>query len=268
VLALANDHRFAIAAPDGLSDVQVNQGQVWRKERSWAVPGATTGVGADGKPTCNPQRTTDLTFDSCVGVAQNACSWVHCMADDVAFVAQLVAELQASLCVEKVFAYGGSNGGLLIWELGSNAETAPLFTALASVAGLPMRGVAFGKAVAGALPLLLVTSLADTRVPPGAWGQLSPSQTPASSGLVNFFTSASAAVLAWGSTQGCSLAASTPVAVPGTSAAMACKTPCPSSAAALPNVVDCRLSKGGHDVIYGDIATTVAMAFDFFTSRS
>ncbi len=54
----------------------------------------------------------------------------------------LVKEVESKLCVDtaRVFASGGSNGGMFTWELGQNTASAPIFRAIASLIGLPHRG--------------------------------------------------------------------------------------------------------------------------------
>jgi len=57
----------------------------------------------------------------------------------VAFTLALIREVESKLCVDtaRIFAAGGSNGGMFTWELGQNPASAATFKAIASLIGLP-----------------------------------------------------------------------------------------------------------------------------------
>jgi poly(3-hydroxybutyrate) depolymerase len=80
-------------------------------------------------------------------------------------------EVESKLCVDtaRVFASGGSNGGMFAWELGQNTGSAPIFRAIASLIGLPHRGYVDSPGKAGGMPVLVITGTHDRTVPPGAW---------------------------------------------------------------------------------------------------
>ena len=81
---------------------------------------------------CNASVTPDYTYPSCQSVAKNSCSWTHCLDDDISFVARLVAEAKENLCIDNdhIFATGGSNGGMFVWELGQDDERLKHFAQL------------------------------------------------------------------------------------------------------------------------------------------
>ena len=90
------------------------------------------------------------------------CNWCSCH-DDVAFVAALLDELEASLCVDagRVYATGFSNGAMLVYRLG--CDLTERFAAVAPVSGLPNKG--FKCAPPAPLSLMHVHGLGDDVVP-------------------------------------------------------------------------------------------------------
>jgi poly(3-hydroxybutyrate) depolymerase len=82
-----------------------------------------------------------------------------------------VSEIKTKLCLDttRIFAAGGSNGGMLTWELGQNASSAPIFRAIAPIIGLPHRGYLDAPGKLNGMPVLVITGTRDTTVPPGAW---------------------------------------------------------------------------------------------------
>ncbi len=279
VTKLADERNYIVVAPRGLGSAGPDSNR-----NSWSFRGSTTGIagpGEGGVPNtprttagaiCDPARTPDFTYPSCKTIARNTCSWTQCQADDVAFAINLVADIETKLCVDttRVFASGGSNGGMFTWELGQGAHSAPIFRAIAPIIGLPHRGYLDMPGRSGGLPVLVITGMQDTTVPPGAWEDANPTTT--SDGDRYYYTGASAITRRWGSMNSCPYA-STP-AVPfnaGTSHAD-CRTYCASNAtgwsrhsagAGWPNVLDCRASMG-HTYDFG---WSWKLVLDFFDAH-
>ena len=195
-------------------------------------------------PVCNTQKKTAddcKAYDSCDCAKLNICVWTHC-GDDVAFFKALLLHVQSLLCIDstKVFAFGVSNGGMFTWELGQNAETAGLLSAIAPVVGLPHGGYLDGKGSAAPLPVLLLTGLTDDLVNPGGRDEAF-TESPNSH---DYHVTASAITKKWAQGEGCSVSG-TPqrLLVPGVDAS---ETECTSfCTGAFPQVVDCRFN-GGH----------------------
>jgi poly(3-hydroxybutyrate) depolymerase len=192
-------------------------------------------------------------------VAQNGCSWTQCQADDVAFARALVETIASDLCVDprRVYAAGGSNGGMFTWELGRRNAEAPVFAALAPLVGLPHAGY---LAADGALPVLLLTGTEDPVVPPGDWEDASP--TTSSSGQDRFYyTGATAITRSWARARGCDV---TVDALPYDDGdpRTDCRTYCAD--ADVPPVLDCRAEQGH---VYG-LSWTWPLVLDFFDAHA
>ena len=231
----------------------------------WSFRGSTTGLagttedsdshttGAAAPAICNVARTPNFTYPSCKNVARNTCSWTHCQADDVAFALALVKEIESKLCVDtaRVFAAGGSNGGMFTWELGQNTASAPTFRAIASLIGLPHRGYLETPGKSGGMSLLVITGTHDTTVPPGAWE--STRYTTTSDGDVYYYTGASAIVRSWGTANSCPYQGKPAAPFKAGITPADCRTYCGDSAqgwsgrsagVGWPNVLDCRAAMG------------------------
>jgi polyhydroxybutyrate depolymerase len=270
VTRLANKRGYIVVAPRGLGSAGPDSNR-----NSWSFRGSTTGLAgtAEAAAICDAARTPDFTYPSCRNVARNTCSWTHCQADDVAFTVALVHEVESRLCVDsaRVYAAGGSNGGMFSWELGQDVASAPVFRAIASLIGLPHRGYLDAPGKAGGLPVLLITGTHDKTVPPGAWE--STDYTATSDGNVYYYTGASAIVRSWGAANACPYAGK-PAASFRTGVARAdCRSYCGSSGqgwsgrapgVGWPNVLDCR-SAMGHDY---DFAWSWQLILDFFDAHS
>lgn len=260
VTKLAEERGYIVVAPRGLGSAGPDS-----KRNSWSFWGSTTGLAGafkDGGPRpqvaaaaaiCDVAHTPNFTYPSCRDVARNTCSWTQCQADDVAFALALVKEIEAKLCVDtaRIFASGGSNGGMFAWELGQNAASAPTFRAIASLIGLPHRGYLDAPGKAGGLPVLVITGTQDTTVPPGAWE--STRYTTTRDGDAYYYTGATAITRAWGAPNHCPFRG-TPAAPFATGRARAdCRTYCGGNArgwsggaagAGWPHVLDCRAPMG------------------------
>lgn len=252
---------YALVAPRGLGG-----GPPDAANNSWTFRGSATGVvnGRVPEPICDARVTPDYTYASCrARVALNTCSWTQCQDDDVAFVADLLDELERDLCIDRsrIYATGGSNGGMFTWELGMDRRTAPRLRAIAPIIGLPHAGDLRPPGRPRGLPVLLVTGREDPVVPPGDWE--APGPTITSNDQDRFrYTGASAIVRVWSGADGC------PVAGPARRLAQdagpaECRSYCPASPARAPAVVDCRAPMG-HD--YGT-AWTARLVFDFFDAH-
>lgn len=246
VTAEADARGYVVLAPDGLGAEEDGS-----HPSSWSFSGSTTGLDGDGlnpdvagdsTDICDDALTTDYTYPSCAAVAQNGCSWTQCRDDDVEFVLALVAAAEENLCIDadRVYATGGSNGGMFTWELGQEARSAGTFRALAPIVGLPHRGYLAPPARPDGLPVLLITGTRDHTVPPGAWEDTA--YTTTSDGDTYYYTGATAITRVWAEASGCDTSSSaTPVdvGVPD----LDCRTYC-DGAGALPPVLDSRSPMG------------------------
>lgn len=246
VTAEADARGYIVIAPTGLG-----AGAPDRSWASWSFRGSTTGLDGDGlnpevagdsTDICDDAATTDYAYDSCAGVAQNGCSWTHCQDDDVDFVLDLVALAAENLCIDpnRVFAVGGSNGGMFSWELGQNEASADTFRAIAPLIGLPHRGHLDPPASSGGMPVMLITGKSDRTVPPGEWDD--PSYTTTTDGDVYYYTGATAITQVWAEAQGCDVTVPAAVVDVGVSD-VECRSHC-ADGDPWPSVMDCRAEMG------------------------
>lgn len=268
VRRLANQAGMIVAAPRGL-------GATEDRPNAWTFPGSATGLDGDGVNqsvpgdtalTCNPNVMADETYPSCgpigSGTAQNICSWTHCQADDTAFAAALLTELETQLCIDtdRVFAMGASNGGMFVWGLGQDPGIAPRLTAIAALIGLPHRG--YDAPPDHALPALVITAEDDATVPSGAWDD--PSFTTSTDDTEYYYSSATGITQSWSTAHACD------ITQPAASVDFGgwrfdCRSHCAApSSTALPPVLDCRMG-GGHN---GKLRRTWPLIIDFFKSHS
>jgi len=267
VTAEADRRGYILVAPRGLGS-----GPPDHANNSWSFSGSTTGLDGDGvnaavagdtDAICDPAITPDYSYPSCAGVKANTCSWTQCRANDVDFVIALVKHIGERLCVDadRVFASGGSNGGMFVWELGQNPATATIFKAIAPIVGLPQRGYLKGPGKKREMPVLLITGTQDRVVPPGAWNDSG--YTTSSNGKDRYYyTGATAITRSWARAQGCDTSRPA-VAFDDGSEITDCRTYC-SASAGWPRVLDCRASMG-HD--YG-LSWSWKLVLDFFDAHS
>jgi len=246
VTAEADARGYVVVAPDGLGPDEAG-----RPAASWSFRGSTTGLDGDGlnpdvagdsTDTCDDALTADYAYPSCSGVAANGCSWTQCQDDDVDFVVSLVAAAAENLCIDegRVYAVGGSNGGMFTWELGQDEVSAGVFQAIAPIIGLPHRGYLAPPGRTDGMPVLLVTGTRDKTVPPGEWED--DAFTTTTDGDVYYYTGATAITRVWAEAAGCSTsAAAAPVDV-GV-ADLDCRSYC-DGGEAWPSVLDCRADMG------------------------
>ena len=237
VTSEADARGYVVVAPVGLGS-----GAPDRSWNSWSFRGSTTGLDGDGRAICDDDATTDYGYPSCDGIADNGCSWTQCQDDDVDFVLELVALARDNLCIDadRVFAVGGSNGGMFSWELGQNAASASTFRAIAPIIGLPHRAHLDPPALDGGMPVLLITGASDRTVPPGDWED--PTFTTTTDGDVYFYTGATGITQAWAAASGCDVtrpAASVDLGV----SEVECRSYC-DGGGAWPPVLDCRAEMG------------------------
>ena len=231
---------YIVVAPRGLGS-----GAPDNSNNSWTFSGSDTGLAGDEGAICDDSITPDYSYPSCrdEGIAQNTCSWTHCQQNDVDFALALVDEVKANLCVDedRVFAAGGSNGGMFAWELGQNPVSAGTFRAIAPLIGLPHKGYVDGPGKDGGLPVIVITGKRDKVVPPGDWGD--PTFTTTSNGKDRYYyTGATAITEVWAVAHGCSIEQGpSPVDVGVRKAD--CRSFC-SEDTGLPRVLDCRARMG------------------------
>jgi poly(3-hydroxybutyrate) depolymerase len=267
VTALADQRGYLLVAPRGLGSGEPDHGN-----NSWTFRGSATGLDGDGRneavvgdtnATCDDSKTPDYSYASCATVKANACSWTHCQDDDIAFAIALVAHVSDRLCVDsgRVYATGGSNGGMFTWELGQNAASAPLFRAIAPLIGLPHRAYLEGKGSSGDLPALLISGTRDNVVPPGAWEDTT--YTTTSNGSDRFYyTGAAAITRSWSQAHGCDVG-SAAVPFDDGNHETECRSYCADDPG-WPRVLDCRADMG-HDY---SLAWAWKLILDFFDHHS
>lgn len=232
---------------------------------SWTFRGSATGLDAEGQPICgNPE--TNYAYRSCgpvgEGVARTGCSWTQCQTDDTAFAKALLAEVAAKSCIDmdRVFATGGSNGGMFTWDLGQNPETASMLRAIAPLIGLPHRGYLDGPGRADGLPVLLITGVDDPTVPPGAWEDPGFSTTADTDRY--FYSGATGITRVWAAANQCAVdGPAQPVAFGADG--IDCRSTCPADVSGLPPVLDCRAAMA-HDYA---LDKTWPMILGFFASQ-
>jgi poly(3-hydroxybutyrate) depolymerase len=252
----ADSRGYILIAPRGLGS-----GDPDHSNNSWSFRGSTTGNGPEGA-VCDASLTPDYSYASCAAIKENTCSWTHCQADDVDFTAALIAAATDNLCVDtaRVFATGGSNGGMFTWERGQNPQTAGLLRAIAPVIGLPHRGFLDAQGKWGDLPVLLITGTRDTTVPPGDWEDTS--YTTTSNGNDRYYyTGATAITRSWAAAHGCDTSADAAGYDTGYRKAD-CRTYCGSDPD-WPRVLDCRANMG-HS--YG-LSWAWPLTLDFFDAQ-
>jgi polyhydroxybutyrate depolymerase len=251
VTALADQRGYILVAPRGLGS---NEGE----PNSWTFSGSDTGKDGDGAnlevlgdtdAICGP-GTSNYRYPSCAtkypNGQSNTCSWTQCQSDDIQFTLELVAYVTEHLNVDvrRIYAMGGSNGGMFAWELGQNDASAPFFRAIAPLIGLPHRGYLAPPAVnqGEKLPVLVITGTRDNVVPPGGWED--PSYTITSNGSDRFYyTGATAITRSWAQAHGCSIE-NPAVAFDDGVRNTDCRSYCPASGDAWPAVLDCRAGMG------------------------
>jgi len=204
----ADRRGYILVAPRG-----IGSGDPDNKANSWTFSGSATGLDGDGTNSliagdtdaiCDHGMTEDYSYGSCAASKSNTCSWTHCQADDVDFAVSLVQEIKAKFCVDtsRVFAMGGSNGGMYAWELGQNPLSAPHFRAIAPLIGLPHRGYLDAQGKDTDMPVIVITGMQDNVVPPGEWDD--PAFTTTSNGSDRFFyTGATAITRSWADQHAC-----------------------------------------------------------------
>jgi polyhydroxybutyrate depolymerase len=262
-----DDHNYIMIAPVGLGSSESSPA-------SWSFRGSTTGLDGDGTnpliegdsdKICDPDLTPNYTYSSCAGIAENTCSWTQCQDDDMSFVTSLVTQAQENLCVDgdRIFATGGSNGGMFVWDLGNNESTASIFRAVAPIIGLPHRGYADQPIKSDGLPVILVTGMLDTTVPPGNWDDKS--FTTTTNGESYYYTGASAIAEKWAEALDCDT--SVPPTI--TSLSITSELECRSwdfcrNADSYPSVLDCRGNQMGHAYNFDE---SWPLIIDFFNDR-
>lgn len=165
-----------VVHPEGWSDPTNPAGDLsWQSWNGGGASGAEAG-GSQG-PTCNPDAVTDgdwQCYASCkafgycdgTGIGEDRCRWAHCE-DDVAFVLAALESVASQIALDRlqIYAAGGSNGGLFVYELASDDRSAGIFNALVAVSGLPSRGFNRGSAAPG-IRFLEVAGTQDTLITP------------------------------------------------------------------------------------------------------
>lgn len=255
VVAAASERGYALVAPRGLGS-----GVPDEHNNSWTFRGSATGLDNSGGPICDSEMTNDYSYASCAETKANTCSWTQCQQDDVAFTLALLDHLNTQLCIdtERVFAVGGSNGGMFAWELAQNPVSAGRLRAIAPIIGLPHRTYLDGPGREGELPVLLITGQQDVTVPPGAWGALGFTTTSNGSDRY-YYASASAITSVWAQAHDCDVSAEISL-VPTAWEAVDCRSFCASDSG-LPKVLDCRADVG-HDYEFDWAWPLVLQFFD------
>ena len=200
VITEADERGYVVVAPLGLGREEAGN-----YYSSWSFSGSTTG--RDGMEVrgniCDDELTMDYTYPSCSGIAENGCSWTQCTDDDIDFSVQLVETVSKNVCTDpsRVYAVGGSNGGMFVWDLARHEASANTFSAIASLIGMPHRGYLDPPVVERGMPAILITGINDRTSPPGEWGDNA--FTTTSDGDYFHYTGATAITEAWASAHRC-----------------------------------------------------------------
>ena len=277
VTSVADQRGYILVAPRGLGS---NEGEPnswtfgsYPADKTTPKPGSTafgsaTGLDGDGEHICDDRITPDYRYQSCTGLYRDSlnitCSWTHCQADDVQFILELIAYLTNQLNVDKrrIYAMGGSNGGMFTWELGQNSASAGLFRAIAPLIGLPHRGYLSAAGNGGILPVLLITGTRDKVVPPGDWE--APVYTTTANGSDRYYyTGATAITRIWAQAHGCNIN-NPAIAFDDGVRDTDCRSYCPPSGDEWPEVLDCR-ARMGHSY---SLSWSWKLILDFFDHHS
>mmetsp|Transcript_38924 Transcript_38924/g.87125 ORF Transcript_38924/g.87125 Transcript_38924/m.87125 type:complete len:420 (-) Transcript_38924:15-1274(-) len=134
---LAEAAGFLAVYPQGLSDTADGE----PVPASWNAVGSSNS--SDSAPSCDVSRATSgVCYESCKlrKGRCHPCDWTTCY-DDVAFVQKLLLNLRERYCLDldRLYAYGCSNGGLFVHQL---AQSLPedFVAVAASCGGKPHRG--------------------------------------------------------------------------------------------------------------------------------
>jgi polyhydroxybutyrate depolymerase len=94
----------------------------------------------------------------------NDCTWCTCH-DDLAFVDQMLDELEDTLCIDldRVYATGVSNGGMFVYRLG--CDMADRFAVIAPVVGTLARGFNCAPGTSTPLSIMHIYGSVDVNVP-------------------------------------------------------------------------------------------------------
>jgi polyhydroxybutyrate depolymerase len=128
----AGKHGYIVVYPQSTSFEDPLEGTV----TSWNDLSCSASPGPEG-PTCSPDATW-FPFPPECG-ERTDCNWCTCN-DDLAFVEQLLDELQDTLCVDqaRVYATGRGDAAMFVHRLG--CDMADRFAAIAPIAGTLHRG--------------------------------------------------------------------------------------------------------------------------------
>lgn len=142
---MAEQKGFVVVYPEGMDDVPdgVNRSGDPFKNETWK----SWNSGSQSEATCNRSKATaqnvTMCYKSCSarGLCSqrsrqaNPCFWSTC-ADDVGFVKAIMDSVSDKACVDRsrIFGYGESNGGMLLYNPGIAAQ----FRAVAMAQALPL----------------------------------------------------------------------------------------------------------------------------------
>ena len=152
VSAAGNAAGYLLVAPDGLGETNAGS---YENRNSWNG-GGTTQVPFPGPkgPTCNEAGVSEQGKVYCYKSCSlrpggcHACDWTTCN-DDIAFVSQLLDELETEFCIDpaRVYATGFSNGATFTYALG--ASLPQRIRAIAPSSGTPLLGFSSDPVAAG-----------------------------------------------------------------------------------------------------------------------
>lgn len=256
----ADARGYVVVAPLGLGGEEPGN-----HFASWSFSGSTTGL--DGTPAageiCDDALTQDYTYPSCSGVAQNDCSWTQCTDDDIAFAVELVETVSNNVCVDtdRVYAVGGSNGGMFVWDLARHESSGAAFSAIAALIGMPHRGYLGPPVLPRGMPAILITGMNDRTSPPGDWGDTA--FTTTSDGDYFYYTGATAITEAWADAHRCDTTVPPDVFDVGVDDVECRAWSYCDAASAWPPVMDCRHEIGHR---YG-LSWSWPLILDFFEQQ-
>jgi polyhydroxybutyrate depolymerase len=152
----ADEHGYVVVYPQGTSFEAGGQ-----LITSWNDLACNASPGPDG-PTCSEGSVDYPTPPECGEPRE--CDWCSCY-DDVGFVAALLDEIEATLCVDldRVFATGMSNGAMFVHRLG--CDLSDRFAAIAPTGGTLARGFNCAPDSSPKISMMNIYGTRDTTVP-------------------------------------------------------------------------------------------------------
>lgn len=167
----AGKHNFIAVYPQGLNDCKPGADCMSSNKKgypSWNAVGSSSSSAS--RMSCDPERQSyNYCYESCARSKEGGChpcDWATCY-DDVGFVGAMLDELTTKLCIDtrRIFAWGCSNGGLMVHELVRGLPGQ--FAAIASTCGARPHAGWEGELIENGPPasVMLVGGVNDPTMP-------------------------------------------------------------------------------------------------------